>query len=331
MVIMEKKYNNFLVLFRKDDIIDFYKYGRWSVKSPNIKFDGDVTTLVNNEKLMAKLFKQANPFDYSIEYFLVHISCPSLSSVEVDDIVDIYSLDGEAYKIGFSLSPEIRLSKPLFEKYYIDFQVANSVADAKKGVDNVFAVFDLPQIRPLLKKNELETLIRDSILENPLEGEKSLWYYLLRYERHHSYPKDNRGFFLDMMHAFRDFQKKTDWDDSVINTNLGGLVINEPPEVRYNELLHIVEAQQKFLKCSEKVKKNYYKVAPLFLILKNAFIDGMHEDSLYCNMPLETFVSAMKKYDNDILVRALYLLGITLGRENTYQYIYKKTRIQILK
>lgn len=331
MVIMENKYNHFLVLFRKDDVIDFYKYGHWNVKSPNIKFDGNVKTLANNDKLMAKLFKQANPFDYSIEYFLVHLSCPSLTSVDVDDIVDIYALDAESLKIGFSLSPEIRLSKPIFEKYYIDFQVANAVVDAQKGVDNIFAVFDLPQIKPLLKKRELEGLIRDTMLEEPIEGDKSLWYYLLRYERHHSYPKDNRGFFLDAMHAFLDFEKRQDVDFSVVNSNIGGLVMKESPDVRYGDLLKVVESQKLFLKSSEKVKKNYYKVAPLFLILKDAFNDGVHEDQLYCNKPLTDFVHVMRNYGVDILSKALYLLGLTLGRENTYQYIYEKTKIHILK
>ena len=324
--------SHFLILLRKDDIIDFYKYGRWNALCPNIKFDGDIDVLSQNSKLMEKLFKQSNPFDYSMEYFLVHILCPKLSSCEVDDIQDIFPLDGESYKMGLALSPEVRLSKPLFEKSYIEFQIRNEIIDAKKGVEHVFSIFELECPKSIFKKGELEAIIRDSLLENPIKGEQSILYYLLRYERHQSYPKDNRGFFLDAIHAFYDFEKKTDMDISVVQSKIGHIIAEQEPKVRYKEILSIVELQKDFLKHCEKAKKGYYRFAPLFLMLKSTFIDGIRDDVTYCNLELSQFVKAMKDgYDNKDLTKALYLLGVALGREYTYQHVYKMKRIPILK
>ena len=324
--------NHYLLLLRKDDIIDLYKYGRWNVLCPSIKFDGNIEELSINDKLVTKLFKQANPFAYSIEYYLVHMISPKSTFFEVDDILDIIALDRNSFRIGLSLSPEIKLSEPIFEKYYIDFQVSNEIFDSKKGIDNIFSLFGLKKPSSLLKKSELEKIIRDSYLESPVEGDNSIWYYLLRYSRHHPYPKDNRGFFLDSIHAFLNYEKKKEMDVSITKSRIGKIIVEQDLHVHYSDLLFQIEIQNEFRKRSEKAHKGYYRIAPLFLMLKETFSEGVHENKKYCNMDLSTFINVMKnKYDNDILSKALYLLGIVLGREKTYQYIYKKNKLPILK
>lgn len=324
--------NHFLLLLRKDDIIDLFKYGRWKSMCPSIKFEGTIEDVSSNKKLMNKFFKQANPFEYSMDYFIVHVICPKVASFEVDDIVDIFALDADSYKIGLSLSPEIKLSEPIFKEYYSDFQIANEINDAQKGVDNIFSVFNMPQPKSFVKKKELESMLKDSFLGLPVGGDNSIWYYLLRYERHQSYPKDNRGFALDAIHAFLNYEKKTYVDTSVIQSKVGKVVFEQKPDISYNNILSIIEKQDAFYKQCEKAQKGYYKIAPLFLTLKEVFVDGLREDKTYYGRDLADFIKVLiDKYDNAVLSKALFLLGVVLGREYTYQYIYKKNKLQILK
>ncbi len=324
--------NQYLLLLRKDDIIDLYRYGNWKAMCPSIKFDGTVESLANNKNLMKKLFKQANPFGYSMDYFLIHTKSPKVSPIEVDDIVDIFALDKESYKIGLSLSPEIRLSEPIFEQSYVDFQIENEITNSINGIDNVLSIFDINKPKSFLKKPDLEIIIRDSFLDAPIEGNKCIWYYLLRYGRHHSYPNDNRGYALDALHALFNFQKKKDMDIPVTQSNLGKDIIALEPSISYNNILIEIEKRKDFLKQCEKIQKGYYKIAPLFLTLKDVFAEGIHDDRKYFGRILTDFIKVMKdNYNNDDLAKALYLLGIVLGRENTYQYIYKRSNLFILK
>ena len=324
--------NHFLLLLRKDDVIDVFKYGRWNVNCPSVKFDGAIENLADNSILLEKLFKKSNPFGYSIDYYLVHVISPKASYFEIDDILDIIALDKDSFRIGLSLSPEIRLKEPIFEKYYVDFQIANEIIDSKKGIDNIFSIFNLKTPKALIKKTEFETTIRDTLLENTIDGDKGLWYYLLRYGRHQPYPKDNRGYFLDAIHAFLNFEKKKEMDVSVTKSRIGKIIFEQNPNSHYSDLLFQIEFQNEFFRRTEKVQKGYCRIAPLFLMLKETFSEGIHEDKIYFNKSLPSFIKVMKdNYDNDTLTKALYLLGIVLGRENTYQYIYKKNKLPILK
>lgn len=324
--------NHYLLLLRKDDMIDLYRYGRWNVYSPSIKFNGSVSDLAKDKKLLEKLFKQANPFGYSIEYFLVHVQCPKVASIEVDDVLGVYPLDRDSSRIGLSLSPEIKLGEAMFEDSYVDFQISNEILDARKGIDNIFSIFDMEQPKPFVKKTDFEKIIHDFYLDAPIEGKESLWYYLLRYDRHQSYPKDNRGFALDAVHAFFNYEKKMDMDVSVANSKIGRLIIAQDPSISYKSIMSLIETQKDFIKRCEKVYKGYYRIGPLFLTLKKAFYDGIHEESLYFGMDIDTFIKVMKdNYNSEDLSKTLYLLGIVLGRENTYQYIYQKNKIPILK
>ena len=324
--------NHYLLLLRKDDVIDLFRYGRWKVYSPSIKFNGSAKDLANDKKALGKLFKQANRFDYSIDYFLIHVQCPKVSSIEIDDIVEVFPLDRDSSRVGLSLSPEIKLGEAIFEYSYIDFQISNEIIDARKGIDNIFSIFDLERPKTFMKKADFEKIICDFYLDAPIAGKNSIWYYLLRYERHQSYPKDNRGFALDAIHAFLNYEKKADIDLSIVNSKIGGLIMSKEPSINYKDIISLIETQKGFVRRCEKAHKGYYRIGPLFLTLKKAFSEGIHGENLYYGMNLNTFINAMKNsYNNDDLSKALYLMGIILGRENTYQYMYQKKQIQILK
>ena len=323
--------NHFLLLLRKDDFIDFYCYGRWKAQCPFIKFDGSIESLVHDKKAMDNLFKQANPFAYSMDYYLLHAICPKVSSIEIDDIIDVFALDKESYKIGLTLSPEITLREPIFEEHFVNFQIENEIADSKIGIDYIFSIFDINPPKFNIKKGDLEKIVHDSFLELPIEGSECIWYYLLRYERHQGYPRDNRGYALDALHALFNFQKRKEMDVSVTQSRIGKIIAEMKPGMNYKDTIAIISQQKDFIKQCEKLQKGYYRVAPLFLTLKDIFSEGFHEDKKYSGYDLPSFINALKKYDNEDLAKALYLLGIVLGRENTYQFMYRRKKLPILK
>lgn len=342
---MGNKEFHYMLLLRKDDVIDIFKYGRLFVYCPLNSFNGDISTIINNKKFANSIFDKANSFDYSIEYYHVHVKS-SLASIKgkeifIEDLLDIFAIDENAYKIGLPLSPAINIKKPIWKDAYNEFQVKKALQDADKGVDNVCRIFGIQEImksykpRGFITKSIKEEVIWDIVLDRPMEGKHSIWYYLLRYERHQNYPKDIRGYFLDMIHTYYNFMKKTNIDKPMFENKFGSQILKLPETTKYNELVNEppFETYRYIDQVNKDVKyKLFHKVATLFFILQHYFEEGFVEGNAYSNLTLQDFVSSLtKNYNADDLLPALYLIGIKLGREMTYKYMYVHNNLPILK
>ena len=342
---MGNKEFHYMLLLRKDDVIDIFKYGRLFAYCPLNSFDGDIDKVVNNKKLATSIFDKANSFDYSIEYYLIHVKS-NLATIKgkeifIEDILNVFAIDENAYNIGLPLSPAINIQRPIWEDAYNEFQIKKFIQDADKGVDNICKIFGIQELmksykqRGFITKSTKDEVIRDVVLGNPMEGKHAIWYYLLRYERHQNYPKDNRGFFLDMIHSYDNFMKRSNIDKSMSENKFGSKILKLPESIKYHELvneppfevLHYVDQVNKDVKY-----KLYHKVATLFFILQSFFEEGFVEGNSYNNHTLEEFANSLKNnYDLDDLIPALYLIGIKLGREMTYKYMYIHNNLPILK
>ena len=106
--------NNYILLIPKADYIDFFKNGKYNTANcPRVKFDGNIKALCTNTKLADTLFKKANPIEYSIDYFLLHIcKTGSVGVLQIKDVISIYALDNSAYSIGIDLNPSVILNPP---------------------------------------------------------------------------------------------------------------------------------------------------------------------------------------------------------------------------
>ena len=335
---------NYIFLVRKDDVIDFIKYGRLFPNCSYVDFSGDVEALRQDEKLAKKLFDTANEFEYSIEYYLLHICVAKKLSkskpiaVEIQNLKGIYALNQEAYNVGLSLNPPVQLNAPIWpEKVYDDFQLTIAKNSSLRGITNIGAIFGVEftkMNRGFIKKNELLQIVEDAYKGVRPSGEKSIWVYLCQYERHHSYPKDTRGFFLDALHAIINYQKKGEIDEPAYNQGLGQDIMSQVPNIKYDELLKVVEGHPKFVKYTEKLFKGLYRIAPLYMLLKATFEDGLDNSKTYFGTSLEKFIGILNNknfYNRDDLKHALYLIGFQLGWSETYQYYYEVEKFSFLK
>ena len=111
--------NNYILLIRKSDLVDYIKYGHYFPLCSSIEFDGDINSLGKDVNKAWKLLEKANDFEYSIEYYLIHVSISTkLSSskrILISDLQGIYSINSEAYRIGLSLKPSVRLNPPIWD------------------------------------------------------------------------------------------------------------------------------------------------------------------------------------------------------------------------
>ena len=327
--------NNFILLIHKADFIDFFKNGKFNATAcPNIKFDGNIDALRSNAKHAEALFKKSNPIDYSIDHLLMHISkTGNLNMLQIKDIAAIYALDEAALSIGIDLNPAVILNPPIWQDAFEMFQIQTSINKALEGVKLLGELFDIENLSfAKMKKQDLFDTFESVYHETEPNGALSAWTYLLRYERHENYPKDNRGYFIDALHVFGNISRKLTYHDSMIEKSRKGKEIYELPNTSFNNIASWLKKDKVF---TEKVKNetgssDFMPIAALFLTLKNYFRDGIDDDRLYNGYTLDEFICKLNLYDAKYLKPALYLLGLTLGWDNIYKLMYKRWDLPIL-
>lgn len=320
--------NNYILLIRKADFIDFFKNGKMNGSfCASEKFDGNTEKLPTNSTLASKVFKKANAFDYSIDYLLMHVISASLSKLTIFDIQAIYALDEDSYQIGLDMNPPVALNTPIWQEYYQEYQISQSIAKAQEGVEFLSELFGWTKTPTLKKftKKDLQETFRELYFEERPEGDLSIWTYLLRYERHEAYPKEPRGFVLDALHVYGNFSRKMEVNKPVTMTKTGTKIL----ESTQNKIPSIIEEvfTKEFLKNvkSKKIDPRYFEIASLYLLLKETFINGINPGEQYYGKSLDDFIEYLKEKNEDIILQsAIYLLGLTLGRDNIYKYMYAR-------
>ena len=331
---MEKQYN-YILLLKKSDIIDLFKYGYLNVYCPSVSFDGNIDTLSADKKKADSIFKNANPFEYSIEYYLLHIRTNKklAKKFSINDVIHVFALDEDSLRVGLNFNPPIKLEKPIWKEAYEKFQVGLMIHSATEGVNNVFEAFNTTfgvKRRGFITNKDIQKVFSLAYCGNRPVGKLSIWTYLLMYERHHNYPHDTRGFFLDALHAFANFKAQKEIDASVTQSKLGSQIMQLREDAAFMEILKIVDGN-KDVAPANKVFKGYFCIAALFLKLKMDFENGLEYGKRYYGKPIPELYYSLKAFGEDNLKLALYLLGLTLGWENTYQYIYQSRELAVLK
>lgn len=339
---------NYIVLVRKDELIDLFKFGQLFTPCNFAEFDGDIVRLSQDADKAQEVFKKVNDFEFSVEYYFLHLLRDRTLSDRgkdgykffIEEVQGIYALDSESWRMSLMLTPPVVVNRPIWENFYKDIEVKRAYNDALIGIKNVEKVFGVNFSKLTRDKDFIAhkedavkwCVIQDAMLNVPAQDENSIWYYLLRYERHQNYPKDNRGFFLDALHVFANYSKKTTLDASLIKHPLGALAMTLPESVKFNDLLRYVDSDTKSLPTINGVYRGFLNVATLFMVLKDMFEQGLIDGPAYKGMELPVMVDALKhNYDEPTLIRALYLLGFVLGRELTYKYTYVFDQLPFLK
>ena len=256
-----------------------------------IDFDGNIKYHANDNDLFEKLTRNMNLFEYSFEYMVIHFI--SDNGNEYPYPISIKDVRG-IYTFNEEAQKEMSVSSET------DRKMCESIITD----DVVSEVFD-----------ELFSYKRPT-------GEQSIWTYLLRYERHSFYPKNTKGYFCDYIHVACNWMAKKEMQNDVaIETTLYNL-IKESPATDFKPLSQIAINSNLPSRTDEVAKCQFAVAAPLFLLLKDKFSSGFYIDS--------KTIDYAKTFGFECSV-AIYLLGLTLGYDKTYDAYYDCIKLPIFK
>lgn len=322
---------HYLAIIRKADFVDLFKYGKLNVYSA-ISFDGNVMDHANDEDLFAKLTKEMNLFEYSFVYMIIHFIsdngnvCPI--PVSIKKVIGLYTFDEEAKKeMSISLDHRIKLQvSPWSEKFKALYQ-RRQVSQNKRGIDNLWAIFKLSED----DRKRCESIITDDIVDEVFDelfsykrpaGEQSIWTYLLRYERHSFYPKNMKGYFCDYIHVACNWLSKNEIQEDVAKTTEVYSQIIDCPEDRFESLSGIAVDSKLPHHTDGNAGCKFAIAAPLFLYMKDRYRDGYRIE--------QNIIDYAKKFGFECSV-AVYLLGLTLGYDKTYDAYYDFDKLPIFE
>lgn len=330
---------HYLTIIRKSEFTDLFKFGYQYINSDAVaEFDGNLVGLQDNEELRDKLFTKVNPFDYSFTLVIIHfqssLDIPNI--VNIEDVLHIYPLDYEAKReIEISFDTRIRIESPIWNKQVHNLQEHFLFENSKKGARNVWRSLHLEQniedVSSILTDSDIKELAHEAFCDLRPEGAFSFWVYLIRYERHGFYPKTSLGFFYDLVNVFINFKSgKEQAPERIETTSIYGLL--EKIEVeRVSEIFERLYEEQVGKNFIDQVNdcapiSDISKIAILFLILKKNFSDGLK---------LDPATNKILDYAKELYPKefgyAIYLIGIYLGHDHTFECMYEQLPLPIFK
>lgn len=326
--------NNYLAIVRRADFIDLFKYGHFNI-SQAVKFSGSINECIDDDSLFEQLTTRMNMYEYSFEYLIIHFVSEqednSIDSIDIENVKGIFAFDEEAKKemtirfdsrIQIDVSPWTDKFDKLHEKCLIN--------QSMRGVNNIWRIFDLPKedidkCKDIISDNIINEVFRQFYSNERPSGKLPIWNYLLRYERHSFYHKDMRGFFCDFIHVVCNWMEgKTIDGDVAKDTKVYNEIIGSE-DIKFQPLVNIVSKTPLASITRDAVTNcEFIKVAPLFLFLKDKYLEGME------HKPDKKEVDYIKSFGLEGSL-ALYLLGITLGYDKTYDAFYETVNLSIFK
>lgn len=322
---------NHIALVRRDEVIELFKNGSLFPQSA-IQFAGSLASLAKKPKDVVKIFAKTPVIEYSINYFILYLKTDNKSlskGVKYSDLISIIPLDEDAEHMGLSLSPEVKIERPIFREAYQMYQQESAVNNALKGIENIGTIFGYDDLLASIKKVPKKTVSAWVTLIMDEEGKahpKTIWEFLLTYVRSQTYPNGTVGAFLDTMSVVHNFTKGKDEMKDQKSTTTGQLIL-ETSEPTYGQLTECLSRSANFVKAADKGYKGFWKIAPMYFILLDKLSTASEDGTHIGSKPLKEFVSSVKAhFDEDILKPALFLVGVTLGQSSTYKLLYNSRR-----
>lgn len=325
---------NYLTIISRTDFSNLYKFGHLYVHNI-VPFEGKLSDHADDKFLFDAVTAYMDTYEYTTEYLLLHIfKVPfSGSSVElfVKDIVGVYALDEEARaSLAVSLDSRIVLQVSAWSSLFNELNKKQAIRQSKAGEYNCFEIFkikneDRNAVSRLIPKGFVEELFSDLYSHVRPSGNRCIWNYLIRYERHQPYWNDNRGFFSDAIHVYENFKQKSEIDYEIADeVPLGDVIASCGTKISdiYKLLKHKQGDYYQVNGC------NYFAVAPLFLYLRSCFKEGgITPASFYSNEHL--YNGDFYKYFGFDFAVAVSLLGISFGHDLTYSSYYEISNLGI--
>lgn len=330
---------DYLALLRRTDFVDLYKYGYFYLnKDKIVSFDCPVSELSKRSDIFDFLFSQVNSFESSFTYLLIHytksdIECES-SFVSIEEVKGVYPLDSEAKReYESSFDEHIRIENPIWDDTISLIQKRLLFESSIQGARNVFTIFKLNEIercKTIIDDDMVEEMLSDVYDNRRPKGNKSIWVYLMRYERHSFYPKDTLGFYMDVVHVICNFMAKREVEDyEVESTTIYNILDSyNGLSLKSNEIIERLNKDDRAAGFLYKLKEfvpeaNFIKVAVNYLYMRYRYSDKFFYE--------EKIIESCKTSFADSFILASYMLGITLSHDNTYSCLYETLPLPIYK
>lgn len=318
---------NHIALVRRDEVIELFKNGSLFPQS-TIQFAGSLTALAKKPKDVLKIFAKTPVIEYSINNFILYFQTENKSlskGMKYSDLISIIPLDEDAERMGLSLSPQVKLERPIFQQAFLMYLQESATNNAIKGVENIGVIFGYDDLQTSIKKMTKKTIGTWVNLILDEEGKtcpRTIWEFLLTYVRSQTYPNGTAGAFLDTMSVVHNFTKGRDEMKDQKCTTTGRLIL-EVSKPTYSQLTECLAQSSNFIKAADKGYKGFWKIAPMYFILLDKLSTASEDGTYIGNTPVNEFVASVRThYDEDILKPALFLVGITLGQSSTYKLLY---------
>lgn len=330
---------NYLVIIRRADFIDLYKYGYFYLdKEKIVEFDCEISELPSRNDIYDSLFDKMNLFESSFVYLIINYAKKDASEdssiVYIEEVKHIFPLDLEAKKeFEISFDDHIKIDVPIWNDAISLIKKKQMFQSAMQGARNVFNIFKLDGF------DKCKEIINDDIIEEMLsdfydgirpQGELSLWVYLMRYERHSYYPKDSLGYFMDIVHIIVNFMSQQEVDDYVVETTdiYKILCTYEGRGLKSDKIIQYMKADDGAAGFLNKISSlvpeiDFINTAITYLKLRDLYKEKFVYE--------EEFVEICKSAFGECFTLAAYMIGIVFGHDNTYSCLYETLPLAIYK
>lgn len=228
--------------------------------------------------------------------------------------------------ISFDYRIKLQVS-PWSEKFK-EWHLRQQISQNMQGINHLWAIFNLSES----DRKKCESIITDDIISEVFNelfyyrrpvGKQSIWTYLLRYERHSFYPKNIKGYFCDYIHVACNWMKGKEYQEEVAEATTIYSHIIDCTKNDFASLSNIATKSKLPSLTDEYSQCRFAVAAPLFLYMKDMFSNGFNVELLKPN-----FIEYTKEFGFESSI-AVYLLGLTLGYDKTYDAYYDFIKLSI--
>lgn len=332
----------YIILLKRDDFNSLFKYGRIYINPQNsLYLANDIEEYKKDPTLLYELFKERDDFEMVFEYLMILYVTEaedSKSLIRIENVLGVYALDDQSVKsLSVRLDSKVVINPPLWPDAMNEIRLAKIRESCYRGVNNVWKIFRLEEA----DKQRCSQIVTDSFIkefayeayndEMPF-GDKPIWVYLLRYQRHEMYPQNDLGYFLDTVHVFTSWHFKDSNQMKTEATDVYNKLMLFEGRRSYSGILDYMNSTPEIASFVDRAGMDgFYRVAPLYLKLLEPFRErGIDLNQTIGGIPFFQQIENLKKYGFEFCLAA-YLLGIILGYEKTSDALYDSLQLNIFK
>ena len=332
----------YITLLKREDFNSLYRYGRIHVNPMNsLYLANNIEDYKNDFSVLSELFKERDDFEVSFEYLVIVYALDTedvKSLIRIENVLGIYALDEQSVKsLSVRLDSKVVINPPIWPNAMDAIKKGRIEESCKRGIDNVWKIFNLDESDKLKCSDVVTTscvkeFVHEVYNDKQPFGDKSIWVYLLRYQRHEMYPQNDLGYFLDTVHVFTNWHFKDSNQMKTEVTDVYNKLMQIEGRSSYSDILSYMEKSPEIASFIERAGKDgFYRVAPLYFKLLDPFREGGIDLSLNIGgIPFYQQIENLKKSGFDFCLAA-YLLGLILGYEKTSDALYDTLQLNIFK